>query len=357
MLKGVIIVKIDDFEQKAQGALLRCFQDIPFLDVINVDAEPNREGRRPDIRIALQFQEQVRYVIAELKNNGEPRYARQAVNQMLNYLRESRCDYGVFVAPYISSRAAAICQEKSIGYIDFAGNCHLSFENIYVHKEGTPNPFTRKRYLRSMFSPKAERILRVLLTSGPREWKVEELALEADVSLGQVSNVKKLLADQEWIDKKAVGFSLIDPFSLLEEWSQNYKYRRNKVRNFYTMLGIAEFEYKFGEICQRENLQYGFTGFSGSSRYAPAVRYQRVMAYVQDEIDELIKILDIKPVDSGANVLLLEPYDDGVFYGKQEREGSMVVSPIQIYLDLYSYRGRGEEAAEILLGKVIRKLW
>jgi hypothetical protein len=123
------------------------------------------------------------------------------------------------------------------------------------------------------------------------------------------------------------------------------------------MMGIAEFEYKLGEICQRENIRYGLTGFSGSSRYAPAVRYQRVMAYIQEEIDELIETLDIKPVDSGANVMLLKPYDDGVFYRLQERDGSLVVSPIQIYLDLLSYRGRGEEAAEVLLNKVIKPTW
>jgi len=350
-------VKIDNLEMKAKDALVKCFQDIPFLDILNVDVELNLEDIRSDIRIALQIQEQDRYFIVELKNNGEPRYARQAVNQILRYLRESRCDYGIFIAPYISSRAAAICQEENVGYIDLAGNCYISFKNIYIHKEGMPNPFTRKRYLRSLFSPKAERILRVLLTSGPREWKVEEVALEADVSLGQVSNVKKLLADQEWIDAKAVGFSLSDPFSLLEEWSQNYKYRRNKILSYYSMLGVAEFEYKLREICQRENIRYGLTGFSGSSRYAPAVRYQRAMAYVQAEIDELIETLEIKPVDSGANVMLLKPYDDGVFYGTQEKEGFMVVSPIQTYLDLCSYRGRGEEAAEILLDKVIRKLW
>jgi len=350
-------VKINNFEIKAKDALLKCFQDIPFLEIKNVDVEPHFGNIKPGMRIDLQLQEQVQYVIVELKNNGEPRYARQAVNQILRQLQESRNDYGVFIAPYISPRAAAICQEADVGYIDLAGNCFISFENIYIHKEGKSNPFTRKRYLRSLYSPKAERILRVLLTSGLKEWKVEELALEADVSLGQVSNVKKLLADEEWIDAKTVGFSLTDPYSLLEEWSKNYKYQRNKVLNFYTILGIAEFEYELGEICQRENIRYGLTGFSGSSRYAPAVRYQRVMAYVQDDFDELIKYLEIKPVDSGANVMLLKPYDDGVFYGTQERDGSMVVSPVQIYLDLFSYRGRGEEAAEILLDEVIRKSW
>jgi hypothetical protein len=350
-------VKIENLDIKARNALLECLRDIPFLEVMEANLEPEFGDTRPDMRVTLQLSKEVRIIIAEVKRNGEPRYARQAVNQILRYSQESPSDYGIFIAPYISSQAAKICLDENIGYVDLAGNCHISFETIYIHKEGMSNPFTRRRYLRSLFSPKAERILRVLLTSGPKEWKVEELAFEADVSLGQVSNVKKLLAEQEWISSKAVGFSIKEPLALIEEWSLNYNFRSNTVWNFYSMLSAAEFEQKLAEICQSEKIPYGLTGFSGSARYAPAVRYQRVMAYIQDEIDKLAELLDIKLVDSGANVMILKPYDEGVFYATNEIDGSMVVSPIQVYLDLKSSRGRGEEAAEVLLDRVIKKIW
>lgn len=60
---------------------------------------------------------------------------------------------------------------------------------------------------------------------------------------------------------------------------------------------------------------------------------------------------------SGPNVTLLEPYDEGVLYGMQEIDGTNVVSDIQLYLDLKSYKGRGEEAAEFLYEQQLRKLW
>lgn len=356
MLKRNKTVKINEFENKAKEAVLECFRDIPTLTIKEVEPEPG-DDFRPDIQLTLEFKDEAQYVIGEAKNNGEPRYARQAVNQLLRYLEPNPDAYGVFVAPYISPRAAEICREAGIGTIDLAGNCNISFGTIYIRKEGSPNPFTRVRFLRSLYSPKAERILRVLLTTGPREWKTEELAGEAGVSLGQVANVKKLLVDREWIDSKTLGFSLTDPIALLEEWSQNYKFRRNKALNTYSMLSPAEFEFRLDEVCQRDNIRYGFTGFSGSSRYAPAVRYQRAMAYIQGDIDALAASLEIKPVESGFNVTLLEPYDEGVFYGSQEIEGSQVVSPIQTFLDLKSLRGRGEEAAEVLFERVIRKIW
>ena len=64
-----------------------------------------------------------------------------------------------------------------------------------------------------------------------------------------------------------------------------------------------------------------------------------------------------KKVESGANITLLIPSDEGVFYGASEIEGVPVASPIQSYLDLVSFRGRGEEAAQFLLDKVIKPKW
>jgi hypothetical protein len=59
----------------------------------------------------------------------------------------------------------------------------------------------------------------------------------------------------------------------------------------------------------------------------------------------LVDRLRLKPVSSGANVTLIEPYDEGVLYGAREIERAPVVSPVQLYLDLTKTKGRGEEAA------------
>ena len=123
------------------------------------------------------------------------------------------------------------------------------------------------------------------------------------------------------------------------------------------MLSPSEFEFQLGKVCQERSISYGRTGFSGSSRYAPVVRYQRVMAYVQGDIEALTDSLAIKPVGSGFNVTLLEPFDEGVLYGLDDIEGSQVISPIQVFLDLKSLRGRGEEAADALFERVIQKKW
>ncbi|MCP4681783.1 MAG: hypothetical protein GY864_05600 [Desulfobacterales bacterium] len=125
-----------------------------------------------------------------------PLLAREAVNQMLRYKDKVADAYFVFIAPYISLKAAEICQSEGIGYLDLSGNCLLSFGEIFIQKKDYPNRFKEKRDLKSLYTPKAERLLRVLLCNPGKKWKIKELAVESSVSLGQASNVKKLLFDR-----------------------------------------------------------------------------------------------------------------------------------------------------------------
>ncbi len=81
------------------------------------------------------------------------------------------------------------------------------------------------------------------------------------------------------------------------------------------------------------------------------------MAFVEAMSEDALECLKLKPVDSGANVTILSPYDEGVFYGAATVDDLQVVHPIQLYLDLRNFKGRGEEAAETILEEVIEPSW
>lgn len=87
------------------------------------------------------------------------------------------------------------------------------------------------------------------------------------------------------------------------------------------------------------------------------MRYKRAFAYVEKIEEDIALLLDLKEVQSGANISLLSPYDEGVFYGSRMFDGDRIVSPVQVYLDLLSFRGRGEEAANALLEQMIKPQW
>ncbi|MGH9391703.1 MAG: type IV toxin-antitoxin system AbiEi family antitoxin, partial [Vicinamibacteria bacterium] len=175
-------------------------------------------------------------------------------------------------------------------------------------------------------------------------------------SLRQVANVKSLLLDKEWVASGSDGIFLREPEPLLREWAAAYELRKNKPESFYSLKDVDEVERELAKRCQEIGLRYALTAFSGAVRLAPAVRYRRAYAFV-DRPGTLADLLEIKRVDSGENVLFLTPYDDGVFYDSRSIDDLRVVSPIQLFLDLSSIRGRGEEAAEAVLEQEIRPKW
>lgn len=339
-----------DIENTAEKTLRTALDKIPFLKIKSTERE--KEGA--DFLVSLDLGDKKQILVVEAKNNGQPRMAREAVNQLIRYRNIYPDAYFIFMAPYISPQAAEICKKDGVGYLDFAGNSYLSFGQVYIEQTGKPNPFRTRRDLVSLYSPRSSRVLRVLLSNLGRIWKIQDLADEARVSLGQVANVKKFLLDREWI---GAGFSLSEPWKLLEEWANVYTYRKNEVRNFYSLKSIFEIESELAKACSQKGIEYALTGFSGAARFAPAVRYNRVMAYVSTPSGDLSSFLKLKEVATGANVMLLSPYDEGVFYGTRVIDDIRIVSPLQIYLDLKSYKGRGEEAAEVLLREVIKPKW
>lgn len=341
-----------NYSKDISQELEKCLKQIPFIEITSVQTKPDLPGFSAELLIqGLPLMLLVRF-----QNSGQPRWARLAAYELKAALLGRADAYGVFSAPYISSQAALICREAGIGYFDLAGNCHLSFGAVFIHKEGSPNPFSEKRDLRSLYSPKAERILRVLLTSPRQSWKTQELAQAAKVSLGQVANVKKLLVDREWLKADSTGMILNNPSALLDEWAQRYDFRRNQVIEYYALTDVAESEYQFSEACKQLGFSYALTGFSAASRIAPMVRYQRMSAYVSGEIEPLAAVLGWKTVNSGANIGLLIPYDEGVFYGAKEVGGSQIANLAQVYLDLQNSRGRGQEAADAVR-KEMEKSW
>ena len=353
----VIIMKLkQQLEDNAEKALLECLADVPFISVRQIEKEPL--DNLADLLVKLDLPDGYLFLIVEIKNCGQPRLVRNAINKLLRYKMSLNKSYPVFIAPYISPSAADLCVKEGIGYVDLAGNCRLSFGQVYINKEGKSNPFNRKRDLRSLYSPKATRVLRALLSNPGRKWKMHALAEESGVSLGQVSNVKTLLLNREWLNSDKEGIFLSEPEQLLSEWAENYNFRSNQAHDFYSLKPVSEIEYELAAICDKENIQYALTGFSGAARMAPVVRYQRVMAYVnKKDIENVALQMNLKKVSGGANVSLLAPYDDGVFYGSKNYDLVKIAAPVQIYLDLRGVHGRGEEAAEVLLEGVIKPQW
>ncbi|MEA1928419.1 MAG: type IV toxin-antitoxin system AbiEi family antitoxin [Candidatus Auribacterota bacterium] len=317
-----------------------------------------RDPAEPDILIRAANPEGKEYsLLVEVKSNGEPRMARMALQQLREKIKNQSRSYGIFGAPYITEDTGELCQKEGIGYIDAAGNVSLSFGSTYIQIKGNPNPYIKKKILKSIFAPRSSRVLRVMLSNPGKRWFVRDLAKEADVSLGQVSNVKKRLLDYEFVKERKKEFNLTEPEKLLQRWTENYSYGKSTGRNFYSLRPLRELEESFSRYCLNTGITYGFTLYAGAAVIAPFTRYNRAYAYAPDFSSPAREYLQLKEVKTGANLTILDPYDNGLLYGLQNINNRYVVCDVQLYLDLKSFGGRGEEAAKMIFQKRLKPKW
>ena len=330
---------------------------VPFVTLKSAKAGTRpRAGAEDSIIKVIIEGKPVKFVL-EAKSQGEPRLIRIAINQLKDYLKRAKDTYGILAAPYLSDASRQICKEEGVGCIDLAGNAFIAVGNIYIDIGGVPNPFPSSRISKSIFSPKSSRVLRVLLSDPAKRWYVEDLSREAGISIGLTSRVKQSLLALEWIREENKSFNLVKPEEVLNQWAGNYSYRKNQAVSYYSMLSEEELEATVRKECEKRKYRYALALFSGARKVAPFVRFMRVFSYVDGSIEDIAASLQLKKVDSGANVTLLQPYDEGVFYGLQNVRGTNVVSDIQLYLDLKGYKGRGEEAAQAIFDQRIKPRW
>lgn len=351
-------MKMDEVEQSAKKVLLDLLNGVSMISNPKVVLEPGTAGvDQPDFSVEVKVRDEPWTLLVEVNTFGQPRLVRQAVKQLEKYRDMFPRIYPIFMAPFVSEQSAVILRDNRIGFVDLAGNCNLDFAGIYVQVVGKPNPNTRKDQLKTVFSTKASRVVRVLLHGPDKEWNLSDLAQEVDVSIGLVHNVKKLLLDYEWLRKESDLLSLSNPEALLKAWVDSYKAGKNTRHDYHSLQKIPELEGRLADVCNRMGIKHALTSFSGAERLAPYARYQRVTSFVEKDVSQVADALDLKSVKTGANVSLVLPYDEGVFYGSKEVRGASVASPVQVYLDLKAEKARGDEAAEFLFKEVIQRKW
>ena len=329
---------------------------VPFLEV----SEINEHGRDHDLLFIIRKGKKNLRLVIEVRSHAQMRDARLSVDKLQDACRQQPGSYPVFCSQYLNPSIKEFCVEAGLGFFDFAGSYRLAFGDVFIERDAPAARPLEKKRLRSLFAPMAARVLRRLFNEPQRVWKVMSLAEYAGVSPATVSLLKDKLIGEEYVREQGDGFRLDRPARLLQTWSGQYRYKQNKLVQLYSRHSQDELERRFVEYCEKHDVEYGFTLFSGARRIAPFVRgITQSQAYVasNDIASQLAKSLELKQVDSGGNLLLLVPDDPDVLFGRRQVDGVFVVSDIQLYLDLASHPTRGEENAEFLLEQKLQPKW
>jgi hypothetical protein len=303
-------------------------------------------------------------LVVQEKRRAQPREVRVAILQLQHHLQSLPRDqprYAVLMAPYLSEESARICSEAGVGYADLAGNARLSFDHVYIETHGSGNPFREKREKRSLFAPRAARVLRVVLTPPLRTWKVTALRDASGVSLGQVSNVRKELFDREWAMASSTGMYITKPEELARAWQKSYELRPRNREVAYTRLHSEALDHAVrSALAEAGNGEHAvLSSYSAARWMAPYARQATHFFYADKPGAEILKRhLKLQPVSRGENVILLEPRENDVFSGRVEAAPGMWCSGlVQTWLDLCVAGERGGEAAEYLLQEKLLPAW
>lgn len=354
-----------DIEDQAQAKLKELLARVSFINVGAFEVAQNlgvHGQSRPDFVLPVKAGNEQWRLIGEIKAQAQPRQIRMAVLELKDYLNTlgDQRAYPILMAPYISPNSAEICRQAGVGYADFAGNCHLMFGNVFIERSGVSNPQVEKRGLRSVFSPKSARILRVLLREPERTWKVADLAEATGTSYGQVSNVRKALVDQEWAKIESDGLRLVRPNAVLDAWGSASAKRGGRTRYYSPLLGEnLDSQIKSALADAGQGAHAVLAAFSAARWLAPFARYPSQMFYADTAGEAiLIERLQLVPVSKGENVIIERPEDDGVIADRIEAApGYWATGLVQTYLDLTQFGERGVEAAGHLRQTRIDPLW
>ncbi|MYI68233.1 MAG: hypothetical protein F4103_05600 [Boseongicola sp. SB0673_bin_14] len=363
MVKSRKIAK--SMESAALDTVRALLQRVPNIQIAAVR---HKEHLASDYRLdaSIEFgHDGICYaLLIELKLDGAPRHVRYAVYQLescIAHLNRSRHKgltrrfIPFLVSPYLSPMSRSICLDHNVAYLDLCGNARLEFGNVYIERSVPDRPKSEVRAQRSLFTPRAGAILRVLLRDPVRAWRVTDLALAANASIGHVSNVRRTLLDREWAEIRGDGLGLVQPDALLRSWRENYRRSNGHHVSGYTNLHGDQLHGRLSEFLSPgpQPPRAIFASSSAAQWFAPYVRDGTHSFYADELGARLLKeTLQLTHAARGANVILRIPRDETLFEDAvQPTPGIYCANPVVTYLDLWNGNDRDREAADHLADK------
>ena len=310
-------------------------------------------GLRPDLilRVSAPDDTSSRLVV-EAKRSLDASRIRAASDRLDRYLRVLR-DSGVdacaaIVAPYTSPAIRNLLTERGIGYVDATGNLRLGCDKpaFFIESKGADrDPWPRSSELRSLKGKATGAAIRALLDFVP-PYGIRELADRAGVSAPTLSRVVGLLDREGLLERTPRGpVQSLDWEGTIRRWTVDYSVTEtNRVATYLAPRGLEDLTTKVLET----DLRYSLTGSMALPEAVSVAPPRLAMVYTRD-VAGLASAVDLRPTDTGVNVLLLEPFDDVVFARTVNRRGIVGVACSQLAADLLTGPGRAPTEADELL--------
>lgn len=329
------------------GALERIITDrLPLTWTVELKDKERRGGPDAILWIRAPDGDSVS-VVVETKTSLQPRDVPYIADQLARYSSGPK----LLVAPFLAVRTQEALIDRDISYADMTGNIRLALDSpaVFIRERGLESdPWRERRALRSLKGPTAGRVIRALCDFWP-PYGVRELAQKSGTAPASVSRVLTFLEPEGLVTRERSGqVTGVDWADLIRRWTQDYSLMKSNTT--YMLLeprGLKALLDKFGRPTG-DRQKYAITGSLAASEvaaYAPA----RLATLYAENAKDLAEAFELRPAESGANVLIAEPFDPVVFDRTWQRKSLVFSALSQVAADLLTSPGRAPSEGEELI--------
>ncbi len=311
--------------------------------------QPDIADYRPDAVLEMRASDgNWATVLVEAKPRLTAQQAADLAPRLAAAAEQAGAAAALLVTRFASRTTRQRLREAGVSYLDLTGNLRIVLDRpaLFIETQGAdrdPNP--PRRGIKSLKGAKAARLVRALC-----DWRppvgVRELARRAGTDPGYATRVLTLL-EQEDVVRRASGgeVAAVKWQDLLRRWIEDYQVAKtNRAVPCLSPRGLDAFT----ERLQSFRKRFALTG-SLAAPAAASVAPGRVASCYVDDPEGAIGRLDVRPTDTGANVLLLEPFDPIVYERTREQAGLTLVAVSQCAVDLLTGTGREPSEADSLM--------
>lgn len=257
----------------------------------------------------------------------------------------------IYVAANIPDPLAADLRRWQVNHADLNGRLFLILDGLFINRAPLTSKHRNPVAETSLFTAKASRIPRLLLSDRKAVWTQDKLVEGSKTSRGYVSRLLKVLVDEGYVTQqssrgKAKSYQLRDFDRLLDAWVQADEANKRIKRVEYSILASDPSSIARLVRDALDGTTHCFTQWIAAWLRKAYTTPPVVSAYVTGDV--ITRFSLGRKVSSGGNLWLLVPEDRGVFQGGQVSDGFSLASDAQIYLDLINAGLRGPEAAGAL---------
>jgi hypothetical protein len=320
-------------------------EQVPSSWSLSLDLEPTSPGTewKPDAVIDVTgpgSRRPTRLIVA-FRSALTPRVASNAAMQLRAVLSQDATSAGVLIAPWASRRTRDLLRDSGIGFIDPTGNIDLSLDEpaLVVRVAGaSENPLGRPARSPSLRGPKAWALMKTLIEVKP-VYGVRQLASAAGTDAGYTSRVIRALEEERLVFRTRRGpIEDVDWDGLLTQLTGTYGLlSANTTSTWIARSTIRTIPDRLAN--QGLRTPWAITGSLGAALIAPIAAPAMAIIYADDP-SEIAESLELLPADSGANVVLAQPYEDAVFARCWTNDGARYVSVAQLAADCLTGMGR-----------------